>query len=62
MIEGEHVARDKVVSRFLEVIERYRFDGRADRLLEMAERLNMAERDWFGLEETEFEELEDLIL
>ncbi len=61
MIEGEHVQHRRIVRRFQEVIERYRFDGRAARLPEMAARLNMAERDWFGVEETEFEDLEDLI-
>ncbi len=60
MIDADRVEHERVVERFKEVIERYRFDGRAQHLERMAERLNQAERDWFLVDETPFPELDEL--
>lgn len=61
MIEGDHVEHGRLIERFEEVVERYKFDGRVDRLPEMAERFNMAERDWFGVDETDFTYIDDFV-
>ncbi|MFT5680958.1 MAG: hypothetical protein ACI8RZ_001864 [Myxococcota bacterium] len=60
MVEDGKVDHERMVERFKEVIERYKFDGRAQHLERMADRLNMAERDWFLVDETLFPELVDL--
>lgn len=60
MIEGNYVAHNKLKARFQEVIEAYKFDGRADLLAKMAERFNQAERDWFLVSETPFDFPEDI--
>ncbi len=60
MIEGDHLERRHFLSRFQEVIERYRSDGRADLLRVMAQRFNQAEEDWFGVDGTPFHFPEEL--
>lgn len=60
MIEGQHVDHDTLVQRFSATIEKYKFDGRADLLPLMADRLNRAEANWFLTDETAFDFPEDV--
>lgn len=60
MIYKNQVNHNTLVSRFREIINRYRFDGMSHHLHKMAKNLNEAEKDWFLVEETLFPELEDL--
>lgn len=55
MIVGGHVEHERMLSRFLSVIERYRFSARAADLEEMAVRFNQVERDMFLVDETHFD-------
>jgi len=55
MIEEHHVQQQRMLERVQSVIERYQFDARCNRLPDMVERFNQAERDWFGVTETPIE-------
>ncbi len=55
MVDGDFVEHATLHPRFKDVIERYQFDARADRLPGMIDRFNEIERDLFLVEESEFE-------
>jgi hypothetical protein len=60
MAEADRLHRDRLISRFEAVVDRYKFDGRADLLPRMADRLNFIERDWLAEEPTLFDFPEEL--
>lgn len=53
MIEKGHLNHARALERLLDVIEKYQFDARSDRLPTMVRRFQQAERDWFGIAPTE---------